>query len=337
MPHDPAPLLAAPARTAVVRRDHSLVAIDGSTSFDFGPLEEPACVAATPDGSALLVVTREQLPGGRALLRLRLRDAKKLESEIGSLEVLRGSRVIGARLVMPEDARRALLVSDSGGLIREVTLGVEPGRGMTFLPLAPDNSDELVDVRVTEDWLVAITRAKTPRGDDDSRMLLLDLRTRAEPTVWPLPSRALHFELGTSGEAPVAVVTLADGRVEAIRLDDPLRGRSDVRLPAADRLARSPLPSRLYVLSSQPGAARVYELDLDTLELTQLPFADLAGSIEQFDVFGAPEAHWLYVVEKLLSDRERLWCCRLDPGSGWPMEQPTSHLLPGHVLRTAAR
>jgi len=39
----------------------------------------------------------------------------------------------------------------------------------------------------------------------------------------------------------------------------------------------------------------------------------------------------------LFGERHRLWCCELDPGSGWPIEQPSPLPLPGRVRRTASR
>jgi hypothetical protein len=327
--------------TALVESGSGVFPLDGRAGAAIDPREEILDLAVTPDQSAVLALTLERLTVGRALLRLRVLDAEDLESELGLVDVLRGgSRLARSWLVTGDDSHR-VLVAEPDGAIREVTLGSEPARGLTFLPLAPDSSEQIVDVRVADELLVTVTRpapGRAPRGPQ-SRLLLLDLRTRADPIEWPLPAAAVDFELASADGRLSAFVTLADGRIAVLRLDS---GETPppIELPGADRLERSPVEGRLYVLAVSPelGRTDVFELDSRALAITPLALQPLPEKVLEFRVFGDAARHWLYVVSGAVGgEPERLFCCRLDPESGQPLDGPTSHALPGRLRRIAGR
>jgi len=336
-------VLAAVGGTAISERDRTLLPIDGGAAAEFGGREEPIDLVATPDQSAVVALTRELLPAGRALLRLRVLDAAHLQNELGAIDVLRASSSLAAAwIVMGEDSRR-VIVCERDGVVREVTLGSEPAQGVTFLPRSPGGSEELLDVRLTGDRLVAVTRPAlgAARRALDSRVVVVDLHGRGDPVATTISGHALDFELAPFQGGLAAFVVVKGGRVEIVPLD---RGGAPATLvvPGATEITRSPFPTRLYVLASEPALEQstVWEFDVDSLAPVPLQLPPLTQFCRWLGVVGGPTQSWLYLVESRFrplptsaEDEDRLWYCELDPESGMASKLAAPRLLGGRVRK----
>jgi hypothetical protein len=272
--------------------------------------------------SMLLALTREDLPQGRAVIRLRLIETNPDTHEIASIEIQRGGgRLVSAWLVSDVDSRRAL-IAERDGTIREVVLGAEPGRGVTILPLTPQTSEELLKVAIHGDQVVVVTHPGPLRSRNiaTSRMLVFDLNERGDPVETTLDSVALGFEVAERSDGPAAFITLESGQVEVVPLD-PRQPTVTIPIPDVRRIARGP-DGNLFTLQ-QGGVAAVSRIDAETLAVDPVPLLGLSSRATRFGVFGGlvdrVRRTWLYVVQRQpgtdASDEELL-CAELDPGDG---------------------
>lgn len=274
-----------------------------------------------PSMSMLLALTREDLPQGRAVVRLRLVETNPVTHEIASIEIPRGGgRLVSAWLVSDVDSRRAL-IAERDGTIREVVLGADPGRGVTILPLTPQANEELLKPAIHDNQVVVVTRPLSPRDRRaTSRMLVFDLNERGDPVETVLDSVALGFEVAERPDGPAAFITLESGQVEVVPLD-PGQHPVSLSLPDVRRIARGP-DGNLFVLQQgvEPAVSRI---DAATLAVDPVPLLGLSSGATRFGVFGGlvdrVRRTWLYVVQPQpspnASDEELLYA-ELDPADG---------------------
>lgn len=306
--------------------------------------ERPIDLVSSPDQSMLLAMTREDLPLGRAVIRLRLIEINPDSHEIASIEVQRGGgRLVSAWLVSDADSRRAL-VAARDGTIREVVLGNEPGRGVTILPLTPQTSEELLKVAIHDNQVVVVTQPGPLRSrrTSTSRMLVFDLNERGPAIETVLSSVALGFEVVERPDGPAAFVALESGQIEVVPLD-PRGEHALLSIPDLRQIARGP-DGNLFVLQlgSEPAISRI---DAAKLEVDPVPLVGLSSRTSRatrFGLFGGlvdkVRRTWLYVVqpqEGADADLDELLCAELDPVDGRGAFVPLP--LGGRVRRTANR
>lgn len=333
----------------VAARDGSLVRSGADSSALTGAVlnsgERPIDLVAPVDQSMLLALTREELPLGGAVIRLRLIETNPATREIASFEIQRGGgRLVSAWLVSDVESRRTL-IAERDGKIREVVLGAEPGRGVTIVPLAPQTGEELLSVKIHDNQVVVVTQPGPPgsRRATTSRMLVFDLNERGEPVETVLSSVALGFEVAERPGGPAAFIALDSGQVEVVPLD--ARGEHALlALPEVRHISRGP-DGNLFVLQ-QGGGAAVSRIDAATLEVVPVPLVGLSLSspATRFGVFGGRVDRvlhsWLYIVEHQAgpdaTDDELLLYAELDPADG-----RASSIVPlplgGRVRRIANR
>lgn len=307
--------------------------------------ERPIDLISWFDQSTLLALTREDLPQGRAVIRLRLIETNPRTHEIASIEIQRdGGRLVSAWLVSDVDSRRAL-IAERDGTIREVVLGAEPGRGVTILPLAPQSSEELLDVKIHDNQVVVVTHPGPMRSrrSNASRMLVFDLDERGDPVETVLDAAALGFEVVERPDGPAAFIALDSGQVEVVPLD-PSHPRVLLSIPDVRRISPGPDGS-LFTLQTRGDAASVARIDAETLAVDPVALDGLKGSATRVGVFGGlvdrVRRTWLYVVQQQpqtgseTADDELLYA-ELDPAD----DHPTGAFvvpLGGHVRRVANR
>ena len=337
----------------VAARDGSLVRSGADSSALSGAVlnsgERPIDLVAPVDQSMLLALTREDLPQGHAVIRLRLIETNPVTREIASIEIPRGGgRLVSAWLVSDVESRRTL-IAERDGTLREVVLGAEPGRGVTIVPLAPQAGEELLNVMIHDNQVVVVTQPGPARSRRTaaSRMLVFDLNERGDPVETVLDSVALGFEVAERPGGPAAFIALDSGQVEVVPLD--ARGEHALlALPEVRHISGGP-DGNLFVLQQGGGSAvsraAVSRIDAATLEVVPVPLLGLSLSspATRFGVFGGRIDRvlhsWLYIVEPQTgpdaTDDELLYA-ELDPADG-----RASSIVPlalgGRVRRIANR
>jgi hypothetical protein len=331
----------------VAARDGSLVKsgpdASGVAAANLKSGERPIDLVASADQSLLLALTREDLPLGRTVIRLRLIESSA-SHEIASLEVLRGGgRLVSAWLVSDSDSHRAL-VAERDGAIREVVLGAEPGCGLSILPLTPQTSEELLKVAIHGDQVVVVTQPGPIRSRRaaTSRVLVFDLNERGAPVETILNSVARDLAVvERPGGGAAAFVALDSGQVEVVSLD-PDGDHALFALPDVRLLAQGPDGS-LYAM--QGGDPAVVRIDPATLQVDRLPLLGLQKELPPrlFGVFGDVEGgtrrSWLYVVQPLAErpEEDELLCVELDPVDSHPISAIPPQQLGGRVRRALTR
>jgi hypothetical protein len=305
--------------------------------------ERPIDLVASSDRSIMLALTREDLPLGSSVIRLRLIESNAASNEIASLEILRGGgRLVSAWLVSDSESHRAL-VAERGGAIREVVLGAEPGRGLAILPLTPQTSEELLKVEIHGDYVVVVTQPGPVRSRRaaTSRVLVFDLNERGEPDATVLNAVARDVVVVERPGGAAAFVALESGQIEVVALD-PDGDHALLALPDVRLLARGPDDS-LFAMQGGLDPA-VVRIDPATLLVDRLPLLGLSKQpARHFGVFGDVDGNlrraWLYVVQPQggRADEDELLCVELDPVDGHPLGAFPPQQLGGRVLRTLTR
>jgi hypothetical protein len=331
----------------VAARDGSLVR-SGTDSSALGGAtlnsgERPIDLVASVDQSMLMALTREDLPQGRAVIRLRLIETNPDTHEIATVEIQRGGgRLVSAWLVSDVESRRTL-IAERDGTLREVVLGAEPGRGVTIVPLAPQSGEELLNVKIHDNQVVVVTKPGplSSRRTTTSRMLVFDLNERGDPVETLLNSAALGFEVAERPDGPAAFIVLDSGQIEVVPLDPAGEHAPPLALPDVRQIARGP-DGNLFALQ-QGSEASVSRIDAATLAVDPVLALGRSSGATRFGVFGGRVDRvlrtWLYVVEPQAgpgaTDDELLYA-ELDPVDG-----RAAGVVPlplgGHVRRIANR
>lgn len=315
----------------------------GFTSFErpLAARERILDIVSTADSSGLLVLTSEPTSMDQSLLRLWLLDTSTAEWRRHFDLARAPSSLMEAAVVVHDDNERLFVVykNQGAGKIREYLLGEDLVQGAWIHPSSEPYGEQLLEVRASGPYLVALTRSRDGQG---GRLSVFDVESRQPQFEEVLPARPLRLEVVASESGPQALVLLASGQLLGFSLD--LSARVFERtFPGALEIAAHAGLAQLYVLtSSGPEGGRLAVLGLDGQSLQSLPVV-LSSRSHDLGVMVDQGRAWLYVLDPDAYSPliDVLLCWELDPLTGlpftllpMPLDPPT---LDGTVLRTIVR